>query len=174
MRTTGFFAVVSAIVAQQVSTASAKAVIKRLREANLTTEQAVINAPEELLIQAGLSRQKRRYVRALSEAAIPWESLEGEDTETVVATLTKVTGIGVWTAEIYAMFSLGHRDAFAAGDMALQIAVADLYKIKTETGRLSEPELRAFSERWSPYRSAAARLFWDAYERKKTGTTTSD
>ena len=78
----------------------------------------------------------------------------------VITTLTKVKGIGVWTAEIYAMFSLGRADAFAPGDLALQVAAADLFE---GTDRLSEKALREMSLQWSPWRSVAARALFAYY-----------
>jgi DNA-3-methyladenine glycosylase II len=78
----------------------------------------------------------------------------------VMATLTAVKGIGVWTAEIYAMFSLGRCDVFAPGDLALQVAAQDLYGLAE---RPKEKELRAMSLDWSPWRSVAARLLFSYY-----------
>ena len=75
-----------------------------------------------------------------------------------------VPGIGRWTAEIYAMFSLGRADAFAAGDLALQEAARVLFALDA---RPSEPSLRDMAEAWSPWRSVAARLLWAYYQRDK-------
>lgn len=167
-REPGFSAVLSAIVSQQVSTASAVAIMNRLEAADLTTETAISNASEAKLIEAGLSRQKRRYVTALAEAQIDWPHLATQPTEEVVATLTNVVGVGQWTAEIYCMFSLGHVDAFAAGDLALQIASADAYKYVLAPSPIKrERQVREFSHRWQPYRAIAARLLWDDYTRKQ-------
>ena len=79
--------------------------------------------------------------------------------------LTRIKGIGVWTAEIYAMFSLGRADVFAPGDLALQEAAARLFELPA---RPRERELRAMAEAWSPWRAVAARLLW-AYYRVGTG-----
>ena len=78
----------------------------------------------------------------------------------VIAELVRVKGIGVWTAEIYAMFSLGRADVFAPGDLALRDAIRLLFELEE---RPSEPALRAMSLEWSPWRSVAARLLWSYY-----------
>jgi DNA-3-methyladenine glycosylase II len=77
-----------------------------------------------------------------------------------MTTLTAVKGIGVWTAEIYAMFSLGRVDVFAPGDLALQVAAQELYGLPE---RPKEKELRQMSLAWTPYRSVAARLLFAYY-----------
>jgi DNA-3-methyladenine glycosylase II len=76
----------------------------------------------------------------------------------------QVQGIGVWTAEIYAMFSLGRADVFAPGDLALQEAARILYELPK---RPSERELRQMAEDWSPWRSVAARILWSYYRLAK-------
>jgi DNA-3-methyladenine glycosylase II len=78
----------------------------------------------------------------------------------VIATLTEVSGIGVWTAEIYAMFSLGRADVFAPGDLALQEAARILFDLEA---RPKERDLRQMAEDWAPWRSVAARLLWAYY-----------
>jgi len=81
-------------------------------------------------------------------------------TDEVIAELTQVTGIGAWTAEIYAMFSLGRADVFAPGDLALQEAVRVLFELEA---RPSERELREMATAWSPWRGVAARLLFAYY-----------
>lgn len=156
----GFGELLSAIVSQQVSVASANAIWNRLVEAQLVTQEQVLDASEEDLRAAGLSRQKVRYSKALAEEAIDFDSLRDLETEAVIKTLTRVTGIGVWTAEIYAMFSLGRADVFAPGDLALQEAAKVLFDLPE---RPTERQLRTLSEDWSPWRSVAARILWAYY-----------
>ena len=78
----------------------------------------------------------------------------------MIATLTQVPGIGVWTAEIYAMFSLGRADVFAPGDLALQEAARLLYDLPE---RPKERAFREMAEDWAPWRAVAARLLWAYY-----------
>ncbi|KAA9009495.1 DNA-3-methyladenine glycosylase 2 family protein [Histidinibacterium aquaticum] len=164
-REDGFAALASAIVSQQVSTASAAAIWARCEGAGLTEADAVRCAADDILRQAGLSRPKQRYLRALAEAGIDYEVLRRAPDEEVIATLVAVPGIGRWTAEIYAMFSLGRRDVFAAGDLALQEAARRLYGLER---RPTERELRERAQAWSPWASVAARALW-AYYRLETG-----
>jgi DNA-3-methyladenine glycosylase II len=164
-RPDGFAQLLSAIVSQQVSVASANAIWKRMENAGLTTEGAVLAAGEDGLRSAGLSRQKIAYSQALAEAQIDYDALRMVDDTAVMATLTAVKGIGIWTAEIYAMFSLGRVDVFAPGDLALQVAAQELYSLSE---RPKEKELRQMSLAWTPYRSVAARLLFAYYHVAKS------
>jgi DNA-3-methyladenine glycosylase II len=164
-RPDGFAQLLSAIVSQQVSVASANAIWKRMENAGLTTEGAVLAAGEDGLRSAGLSRQKIAYSQALAEAQIDYDALRMVDDTAVMATLMAVKGIGIWTAEIYAMFSLGRVDVFAPGDLALQVAAQELYSLSE---RPKEKELRQMSLAWTPYRSVAARLLFAYYHVAKS------
>lgn len=159
-RADGFGALLSAIVGQQVSTASAAAILARLEAAGLAEAAAVRAASDEALRACGLSRPKMRYIRALAEARVDYAALRSAPTGEVVATLTALPGIGVWTAEIYAKFALGHSDVFAAGDLALQAAAARAFGLPA---RPSEREMRAMAAPWSPVRAVAARALWAYY-----------
>ena len=156
----GFGQVLSAIVGQQVSTASAEAVWIRLCTAGLDDARAVRRASEADLRACGLSRQKIRYAYALAEADIDYDALRTLPDAEVIRTLTAVTGVGLWTAEIYLMFSLGRADGFAAGDLAIQIAAQDIFDLPQ---RPKDREMRAIAAPWAPWRSVAARLLWSYY-----------
>ena len=156
----GFETLFSAIVSQQVSVASATAIWGRLQDARLTGPRKVAGATDEELRACGLSRQKIRYGRALAQARIDFASLRALPNDDVIATLIEVPGIGRWTAEIYAMFSLGRADVFAPNDLALQEAARMLFELDA---RPSEKELRIISQDWSPWRGVAARLLWAYY-----------
>ena len=160
----GFGRLLQAIVGQQVSTASAAAIWARLEAAGMTDPAAVAEAGEERLRALGLSRQKARYAAALAAAGVEYDALQDMPDAEVVRVLTAVPGIGVWTAEIYAMFSLGRADAFAAGDLALQEAARTLFRLEA---RPSERVLRGMAEAWSPWRSVAARILWAWYRVEK-------
>ena len=156
----GFAALLRAIVGQQVSVASARAIWGRLESLGLTEAAAMAGATDEELRAAGLSRQKARYGRALAEAGIDFNALRSAPDAEVVRTLVAVPGIGVWTAEIYAMFALGRADVFAPGDLALQEAARLLFSLER---RPADRELRRMAEAWSPWRSVAARILWAYY-----------
>ncbi|MGS4945970.1 DNA-3-methyladenine glycosylase family protein [Meridianimarinicoccus sp. RP-17] len=163
-RDDGFAALLSAIVSQQVSTAAASAIWGRMEGAGMTTPDAILAADDEALRTCGLSRQKVRYARALAAAGIDFDALRAAPTPQVCDTLVAVPGIGIWTAEIYAMFSLGRADVFAPGDLALQEGARMVFDLPD---RPRPAALRAMAEAWSPWRAVAARLLWAYYGLEK-------
>ena len=163
-RADGFDALLSAIVSQQVSVAAARAIWGRMEATGLVTPGAVTAASEDALRAAGLSRQKIRYARALAEAGIDFDALREAPDEAVVAELVRVPGVGRWTAEIYAMFSLGRADVFAPNDLALQEAARMLFALPE---RPREAALRRQADAWSPWRTVAAGLLWAYYRVEK-------
>ena len=156
----GFDQLLNAIIGQQVSVASANAIWARMVGLDLTSEDTIARASDEDLRAAGLSQQKMRYARALAEARIDYDALREMPSDAVIKTLTQVTGIGQWTAEIYAMFSLGRADVFAHGDLALQEAARVLLDLEE---RPKEKQMKIIAADWSPWRSVAARVLWAYY-----------
>lgn len=167
-RADGFDALLDAVLGQQVSTASAAAMRARLAAAGLLEQAAVARASEDSLRACGLSRQKIRYVQAIARAQIDYAGLRRASDEEVIATLVALPGIGRWTAEIYALISLGRADVFAPGDLALREAARMLFDLPE---RPSEATLRAMAENWRPWRAVAARALWAYYRlrRKREG-----
>ncbi len=163
-RPDGFETLFAAIVSQQVSTAAATAIWNRLAAAGATAPQGVHALGDDALRAAGLSRQKIAYGRSIAGSGLDFASLRTMPDEAIVAELTRIKGVGVWTAEIYAMFSLGRADVFAAGDLALQDAARHLFELEI---RPSDKVLREMSLAWSPWRSVAARLLWSYYHAAK-------
>jgi DNA-3-methyladenine glycosylase II len=159
-RKDGFEELLSAIVSQQVSVASARAIWGRMQDAGLTGPRRIAGASDDELRAAGLSRQKIRYARALAGAGIDFASLRAAPDEQVITVLTDVPGIGRWTAEIYAMVSLGRADVFAPADLALQEAARLLFDLPD---RPKDRALRQMAEAWSPWRAVAARTLWAYY-----------
>lgn len=164
-REQGFEALLGAIVSQQVSVASARAIWARLDAAGMCDPARLAEATDDELRALGLSRQKARYGRELARAGIDFEALQNLSDDEVIATLTRVPGIGRWTAEIYAMFAMGRADIFAPADLALQEAARLLFDLPA---RPTERALRAMAEAWSPWRSVAAQLLWAYYHTVKT------
>lgn len=160
----GFAALLGAIVSQQVSVASANAIWARLEAAGMVTPAAVAAITDDDLRALGLSRPKARYAKALAAADIDYAALRDLPSDAVIGRLTSVTGIGVWTAEIYTMFSLGRADVFAPGDLALQEAAKLIFDLPD---RPKEAVLRQMSVAWSPWRSVAARIMWAYYKEHK-------
>jgi len=160
----GFARLLNAIVCQQVSVASAAAIWGRMQAAGAVTPDVVLSHTQDELRALGLSRQKARYAHALAQAGIDYGALRGLPDAEAAAVLTAVPGIGVWTAEIYLMFSMGRADVFAPGDLALQEAARLLFVLPA---RPKDRELRVMAQEWSPWRSVAARLLWAYYARAK-------
>lgn len=160
----GFAPLLRIITGQQVSTESAAAIWARIEAAGLTEPAPIRAASDDALKAVGLSRPKIRYARALAEAGIDFDALCGLSDVEVVKCLTAVPGIGLWTAEIYAMFCLGRADMLAAGDLALQVAAGDLFGLDA---RPNDKVLRALAENWSPWRGVAARILWAYYQGTK-------
>ena len=167
-RADGFAQVLSAIVGQQVSVASAAAVWSRIEAAGFNTPAAVLAASDDELRAVGLSRQRFIYARELALADIDYIALRDMSDEAVIKTLVAVKGIGPWTAEVYAMFSLGRADVFAPGDLAMQEAARSLYDLPE---RPKEKAFREMADAWAPWRAVAARLLWAyyAYEKDRDG-----
>lgn len=156
----GFGPLVHAIMGQQVSVASANAIWDRLQSEGLTTGPAIAAISQDALRDLGLSRQKARYVQALAQADIDYVALRSAPTVEVLKTLTAVPGIGAWTAEVYAMFSLGRADVFAPGDLALQEGARMIFDLPE---RPKDKVLREMALAWAPWRSVAARIIWAYY-----------
>ncbi|QJQ31553.1 DNA-3-methyladenine glycosylase 2 family protein [Sphingomonas lacunae] len=166
IRERGYATMLRTIVGQQVSAKAAAAVYARV-EALLgpgCPPDALVAANEQELRTCGLSRQKQGYARSLAELTLSGElELDSlpEDDEEAIALLTRIKGIGRWSAEIYLLFAEGRLDIWPAGDLAVQIAVG---KIKKIDGRPTEKLVRAIAEPWRPHRGAAAIFAWHAYQ----------
>jgi DNA-3-methyladenine glycosylase II len=161
----GFRGLASIIVSQQLSVASANAIWARVEAQFFPLHPAsFMAADEETYRAAGLSRPKQRTLRALASAFEEGHLAEtdicGPDHDSVRQRLTAISGIGPWTADIYLMFCLGHADAFAPGDLALQEAARLAFGL---SARPKPEEFVAMSEEWSPWRGVAARLLWAYY-----------
>ncbi len=152
------------IVSQQLSAAAARTIWNRLLElvapAPRPTPERVLRLPTSKLRACGLSERKAAYVRALAKAFLSGPlhraPLARRTDEEVVALLTELPGIGVWTAEMFLIFALGRLDVFSIGDAALRNAVE-----RVEERELPPDEIAAIAaERWSPYRSVASLYLW--------------
>jgi len=150
------------IVGQQVSVAAARAMWAKLEAAFGTPPDLarLLTATDEAMRAAGMSRQKAGYIRSLAELVLSGEldlSALPTDDEDAIALLTKIKGIGRWSAEIYLMFAEGRPDVWPAGDLAVQIEIGKLFGLGDKP---SEKAVREIAERWRPHRGAAAILAW--------------
>jgi len=164
-RPSGFPSLLRIIVNQQVSTHAGRAIWMRLEaEFRPLSAREVLAAPETRLRACGLSAAKVRYAKALSEAvssrSLNLKRLESLSDDDVRAELTRIKGIGRWSADIYLMFALGRPDVWPVGDLALAAAVERLLKLKRRPG---EKEMEAIGEAWKPWRTEAAAMLWHFY-----------
>lgn len=162
---TGFPGLLRIIVAQQVSTASAAAILGRLHQhLPALTPEAFLGLDEAAHRAIGFSRAKSRYAVALAEAMaggdLSHRRLARLDDAGVLAALTALPGFGRWSAECYLLFALKRPDVMPAGDLALQVAAQ---RLKGLAERPNEKRLYALAEAWRPHRSAAARFLWHFY-----------
>ena len=153
------------IVGQQVSVAAARSMWTKLEAAFGSPPglHLLLAASDEELRAAGMSRQKSSYLRSLAELVISGELDLDElpdDDEEAIALLTRIKGIGRWSAEIYLLFAEGRPDVFPAGDLAVMIELGKLLGLPDKP---SEKHLRELAEPWRPYRGAAAVLAWHSY-----------
>ena len=153
------------IVGQQVSVAAARSMWAKLEAAfgSPPDLNKLLKASDDELRAAGLSRQKSGYIRSLAQLVLSGElDLENlpTDDEEAIALLTKIKGIGRWSAEIYLLFAEGRPDVFPAGDLAVMIELGRLMGLDEKP---SEKQLRELAEAWRPYRGAAAVLAWHSY-----------
>lgn len=160
-----FSTLIHIILEQQVSLASALALYRKLLH-NLVpfTPRHFVEAGSSHLRSLGVTRQKSAYCIHLSEAILEdrlvLKTLSGMDDMAVVATLTKIKGIGPWSAHIYLLMALRRPDVWPPGDIAL---INTLRKMKSLEKKPSLSRLSAITDAWRPFRSVAARMLWHHY-----------
>ena len=165
-REPGFATLLRVIVSQQLSTHAAATIWRRMERLcrGQVTHRKILNRDAAQLRQCGLSRQKVEYTRGLAQhvahKTLDLEAISQLDTESVIAELLTVRGIGRWSAEIYAMFALGHNDLFPAADLALQVALQRYHSLNK---RPDAKKTETLSKKWSPHRSSVALLMWKYY-----------
>jgi DNA-3-methyladenine glycosylase II len=165
IRERGYATLLRTIVGQQVSVAAADSVWRKLAATvgDPADPHAVAAASDEAMRAAGFSRQKTGYARSLADEVttgrLDLHALPADDEEAIGA-LTRVKGIGRWSAEVYLLFAEGRPDIWPAGDLAVQIEVG---RILGHPARPSERLTRELAEPWRPYRGAAAIFTWHHY-----------
>jgi DNA-3-methyladenine glycosylase II len=160
-------ALVRAIVGQQLSTRAARAIYARLLERfggrPPRPEEVLAADPDELRAAAGLSRAKVSYLRSLAEhvrdGSLELDALDGLPDEEVIRELTAVRGLGVWSAHMFLMFTLGRPDVLPVGDLGIRRAVMLRYGLS----ELPAPaEIEAIAEPWRPHRTLACLFLWES------------
>jgi len=165
-RPEGFETLVLLILEQQVSIDSAKATFLRMRDAVTNIEPSVLIAvPEEEFRVFGVSRQKTKYIKCLSEAilskSLDLENLASKSSDQIRSELIKIKGIGNWTIDVYLMFCLQHPDILPLGDVAIITTMKELLNIH------EKQHMEAHAQLWAPYKTMASFLLWHYYLKKR-------
>ncbi len=162
-----FATLVDSVISQQISGSAAESILRKTRAAlgGVFDPAAIVAVPDETLRGAGVSPQKLRYLRSLSEHVIDGrlrlDRLPSQTDEEVIAALTDVMGIGVWTAHMFLIFSLGRLDVLPTGDLGVRRGALNLYGLE-ELPTPRQLEAIAEERRWAPYRSIASWYMWRA------------
>jgi len=168
-RPAGFAGLASIVVAQQLSTASASAIWRRLTTLlHPLDHQRLLRCRSDRLKRVGLSAGKIRTLKAIARAidqgTLDLAGLADCPADAAHEALTAIHGIGPWTADIYLLFCLGHADAWPAGDLALQEAARLAFALNSRPGAKAMAELAVS---WRPWRGVAACLLWAYYRAVK-------
>jgi len=158
-------ALVRSIAGQQLSVRAAAAIYARL-EARFggrtpTPQEILADDPEALRAAAGFSRAKVASLRSLAEhvsdGRLELERMQGLPDPDVIAELVAVRGIGVWTAQMFLMFTLHRPDVLPVGDLGVRNAAREAYGLDAPP---APAELEALAEPWRPYRTRACLYLW--------------
>lgn len=162
----GYFASLArSIIGQQISVKAAAKIMERFEATTNMDPERTAELSEEDSKLIGLSGQKYKYVRDLADHfvrdSMVFNHLDTLSDDDVITELTKVKGIGVWTAQMFLMFTLGRTDIFAPDDRGLQLAVKKLYSLADVPSRA---ELEDIAAQWSPYRTIASWHLWHSLD----------
>ncbi len=166
-RLPGFTTLLRVIVSQQLSTKAAATIYGRLT-AKLKSEDPQPEAVRQLSIadlrSIGLSERKASYAHGLAEAVmngtLDFDALSAMSVEDVITAISGLRGFGRWSAEMYALFSLGHTDVWPVDDLAIVVGLQRLKKLKE---RPNKKQMEKLGEPWRPYRGCVAIFLWHYY-----------
>jgi DNA-3-methyladenine glycosylase II len=160
-----FTALSSGIISQQISVKAAAKIFERFKDITKLDPAQVATMTDDDIKTIGLSGQKSRYLRDLAEHFVQdsaiFNHLDTLPDDEVILELTKVKGIGVWTAQMFLMFTLVRPDVFAPDDRGLQLAIQKMYGLSDVPGR---SELEEIAAKWSPYRTTASWHLWHSLD----------
>jgi len=164
-----FQTLIHIILEQQVSLASARAALNKLRERiGTVTPKKLLALSDEELKSCYFSRQKTVYAKCLATAIVSREinlrRLTSHEDSEIRQQLKNIKGIGEWTVDVYLIFALQRADVFPLGDLAM---VSALKEIKQLPKHVSHDKLLVLADQWRPYRSVATMLLWHYYIQKK-------
>lgn len=163
-----FFSLVRSIVSQQISTAAARTIQGRLVDAiapGKVEPDAILKFSIDDLREIGISRQKATYLLDLAakvaDGSVNLKTMGRKTDEEVIESLTQIKGIGVWTAQMFLMFSLARIDVFPHGDLGIQNGIEKNYSFR---GELTKEKMLKIAKPWSPYSTVASWYLWRSLE----------
>jgi DNA-3-methyladenine glycosylase II len=164
-RTDFFASLARSIISQQISVKAAAAILGRFEAATNMDPARIVALTQDQARTIGLSGQKYKYIHDLAEHfvrdSMVFNHLDTLSDDEVIEELTKIKGIGVWTAQMFLMFTLVRPDVFAPDDRGLQLAVKKLYDLPDVPSRT---ELMDIAAKWAPYRTVASWHLWHSLD----------
>ncbi len=152
------------IIQQQLSEKAGDTIFgrfKKLFPLGKISPENLVKLKDDEIRMCGTSNMKVKYLKNLARQLIKkefiWDRLEELDDEEIITELTKIKGVGRWSADMFLMFSLGREDVFSYGDLGLRRAIQKLYKLKKEP---SMKQAEKIAIKWRPYRTYACRILW--------------
>lgn len=159
-----FIDLVESIISQQLSEKAASTISGRfhaLFKTKKISASQILFLKDESLRSVGISWSKVSYIKAIATAVetktVNFETLEGLTDEEIIKELTKIKGVGKWTAEMFLMFSLGREDIFSYGDLGLRRGIMKVYGMKKDP---TIKQMQKLEKKWMPYCTYAARMLW--------------
>lgn len=163
-----FYRLCREIICQQLSNKAGQSIFGRFKKLfpnGSATVPDIFSISHERLRGSGMSNAKARYVKNLAGAIIhgdlPIFHLDSMTDEEILKVLTKVKGIGPWTAQMFLMFTLGREDIFSHGDLGLRKGIMKVYRLKTQP---TKNQIKKIISKWPPYKTYASRILWASLE----------
>ena len=167
-RNNHFATLIESIISQQLASSAAEAILRRFKKLypKFPKPVQILNTRDLMLRSAGLSKMKIRYLkdlaRKIEHGQIKIKTLSKMNNDEIISQLTKVKGIGRWTAEMFLIFSLGREDVFPVGDLGLRKGLQMAFSLP----QLPKPkEVEEIGMRWKPYRSIATWYLWKSLQK---------
>lgn len=158
---------VESIISQQISLKAAASITKKFialfSGKKFPAPKDVLAKSDRMLRAAGISGQKAAYIKNIARAELDFKKIKKMSDEEVVEELTKIKGIGRWTAEMFLMFSLGREDVFSYGDLGLLNGMVKIYGLRKLPSRKKAKEI---TDKWRPYRTLGSRYMWEVLDNK--------
>jgi DNA-3-methyladenine glycosylase II len=162
---------VESIISQQLSVKAAATILKRFIElfpgASFPAPDAILAVDSDTLRSVGLSRQKAGYIQDLAakvlDGTVHFDHLDALSNDEIVAELTQIKGVGVWTVHMFLLFCMGRLDVLPTGDLGIRNGIQKLYGL-TEKPSPDVIERIASEKQWHPYESVASWYIWQSLD----------